>query len=373
LFDLVCRTIPLEAVTYCLPSGATQKEWLPAFSKLVVQAYGLLGWLEKEPLFWTWTQKEVQLKSLELQALLMQILLENTRPYPTEPLKPQETDESTPSTMEQSKPPEGNSDPSAASQVTITEDELRETNEQATVATEPAHTAAMENSEPSPCTSDISVTRLTVPEAEPLEYVKIPRKERPSHRIIHSHDTDARRGTKNRFTVITGYKTQNLCTPSGVILGTKAIPGSEHDGEAMVGMIRTVQSFFGITPKAVLGDTAYGHGEQRVELKQCNVTVIAPVAPPSNPTGLYAHDRFIYDTNVHRATKRLKNVISLPRKANSTILEARIARVVLSDLNVPRTRKAGPYFTLNTMMNMKQPKPSTKVSKVKLSNSNDTT
>ncbi|WP_236344138.1 transposase, partial [Paenibacillus plantiphilus] len=231
LFDLACHKLPLEALTYRLPPGSTSQARLSAFSKLVVHAFGLLSWFENSALFWDWKPKNAQLKSLELQALLAQILMENAKPYLPEPPKPFE--------------PEG-------------------TDASPTTKTDAADATVTASSE--------------APEAEQLAYVKIPRKDRPSHRIISPYDTDARRGTKNASTSIKGYKTQNLCTTQGVVLGTKAIPGSEHDREAMTGMLRTVQAFFGVIPKAVLGDTAYGHGKQRFELKAFNLEVIAPVA-----------------------------------------------------------------------------------------------
>jgi hypothetical protein len=263
LYVLTSQTPAMDAMTYRLPPGSTDQEWLPAFSKLVVHAYGLLSWLEQSPVFWAWKQKDAQLKSLELQALLMQIVMENTRPYNPEPSKPSGS---------------------------------KETDEQAAVPTELADRTVTERpGTTKDASAPTAASPIEVPEEEPLAYVKIPKKERAAHRIISAYDTDARRGAKNRFTVINGYKTQNLCTTGGVVLETKAIPGSEHDREAMAGMVRAVQSFFGITPKALLGDTAYGHGKQRRALQAFDVAVIAPVAPPSNPTGLYGPKRFTYD------------------------------------------------------------------------------
>ncbi|MGN7479880.1 transposase, partial [Solibacillus silvestris] len=65
-----------------LSDRATEKERLLLFSRLVVEAYSLLHWLESEktnPLFWTWDNPKQQLRCLELQAILYQILQENTK------------------------------------------------------------------------------------------------------------------------------------------------------------------------------------------------------------------------------------------------------------------------------------------------------
>ncbi|WP_189008737.1 transposase [Paenibacillus marchantiophytorum] len=50
-----------------------------------------------------------------------------------------------------------------------------------------------------------------------------------------------------------------------------------------------------MTPSAVLGDTAYGHGEQRKALASLGISVIAPVITTQNPTGLYDISHFSYD------------------------------------------------------------------------------
>jgi hypothetical protein len=66
-------------------------------------------------------------------------------------------------------------------------------------------------------------------------------------------------------------------------------------------MVQGVQSYFGITPKSILGDTAYGHGPQREALNELGIKIIAPVMSPKNSTGLYENSLFIYnkETNVY--------------------------------------------------------------------------
>jgi hypothetical protein len=68
-----------------LPKPNTPEEEAAAASLLIVRAYTLLNWFEKghaHTLFWQWNQKEQQLRSLELQAVLYLILQQNTRPTP---------------------------------------------------------------------------------------------------------------------------------------------------------------------------------------------------------------------------------------------------------------------------------------------------
>src|SRR5690606_1057587 len=56
-----------------------------------------------------------------------------------------------------------------------------------------------------------------------------------------------------------------------------------------------VQAFFGITPHAVLGDTAYGHGKQRALLASLGIPVVAPVVKTPNPTQCYDISQVTFD------------------------------------------------------------------------------
>jgi hypothetical protein len=73
--------IDLKPLTARLPVNPTPEDAAASFSRLVVLAYGLLHWFEKEtirPIFWTWKDRDRQLVSLERQAILFRILTENT-------------------------------------------------------------------------------------------------------------------------------------------------------------------------------------------------------------------------------------------------------------------------------------------------------
>jgi hypothetical protein len=238
LFKHANDSLLLDTLTIRLTTQSTTSERMLAFSKLVAEAYALLYWFETDDvaqLFRNWDNKKAQQKSLELQATLKQILLENSRP----------------------------TDPGNGTDPLLEPEKSQESESTATVDTS-------------------------------VQYEKIPRGERPSHRIISAHDPEARVGAKNRFTMIKGFKIQNLCSCSAVILDTRVIPASEPDREAMVGMVNAIQSFFHTTPKALLGDTAYGYGKQRVELNRLGVNVVAPV-PTTKPTSTPESISFIYN------------------------------------------------------------------------------
>lgn len=83
LFGRLSTQLNLRPLTDKLPKEATPEDIAASFSQLVVLAYGLLHWFEKESVravFWPWKAKNRQLASLERQAILFRVLSENTVP-----------------------------------------------------------------------------------------------------------------------------------------------------------------------------------------------------------------------------------------------------------------------------------------------------
>ncbi|GAA0379627.1 transposase [Bacillus horti] len=232
-YQFACSSVVSDTMYTRFPRNASDAEAMLAFSKLVAQAYGLLQWFQLE----------------EAHTLFVQELKEGTR----------RTSEQLQQTLLQ-----------------ILEQNSR---------------LLPPDDDPSDHASDIK-NRETDDE---VTFEKIPRAQRPKDRVMSTIDPDARVGKKNKSTVIKGYKVQNLCTASGVILNMAVIPANEHDREAMIPMIRDVQGFLYQTPTAVLGDALYGHGKQRAQLAQGGISVVAPVPPANNPTQLYDASEFQYD------------------------------------------------------------------------------
>lgn len=128
-----------------------------------------------------------------------------------------------------------------------------------------------------------------------IVYEKIPFSERPKDRIINAIDPDMREAKKNKSITIRGYKLQDMCTTRGAVLNVSVVPANEHDRDAMFPMVKELQAFFRRTPRAVLGDTLYGHGQQRALLDSLGIPVVAPVITTQNPTKLLDITRFTYD------------------------------------------------------------------------------
>ncbi|WP_127588254.1 transposase [Paenibacillus koleovorans] len=296
LYQLTTKSLELESVTRRLSAQSTDKDQMLAFSKLAAEAYALLNWFDHEdivPLMQSWKNPKARQKSLELQALLEQILIETCRPV--DPDSQPDLDEGSEVAHGSPEPPslEASSshspEPEAASHPDPDE------------GSEGVHSSLEPPSLESP------FSHSPEPEAshpiDAIAYEKIPRKDRPAHRIISAHAPEARLGAKSRFVMTKGFKVQNLCSTRSVILDTRVIPASEPDRVAMVDMVRGIQSFFHVTPRTLLGDTAYGYGKERLALAALGIEVVAPVAT-RNPTGLYDISRFTYN--------REKNVYTCP-------------------------------------------------------------
>jgi hypothetical protein len=92
LFNRLLKELDLSPLTATLPTKPTPEDFNVAFNQLAVLAYGILHWFERDSvrsLFWTWSDPKRQLTSLELQALLCRILMENVHPKdPNDPQTP---------------------------------------------------------------------------------------------------------------------------------------------------------------------------------------------------------------------------------------------------------------------------------------------
>lgn len=228
------KSLPLDAMGVRISASTSTSDRLLAYSKLVAQAYGLLAWFNNEnvkPLLAEW---RTYARSQELQAILKQILEENSRPV--------------------------------------------------------APNDGAEADLPGDASND--ETKSDLP--EDIHFEKTPRDERPKDRAVSAVDPQARVASK-RSDVIIGYKTQNLCTTGGVILDTRTIPANEHDQDATADMTLTIQRFFAQTPVALLADSAYGHGKHRLLLAKQGIQIVAPLQTYENPTGLFRSTSFTYN------------------------------------------------------------------------------
>lgn len=229
LYTHLSQDCPLKSFLKRLSDQAPEGDRLVLFSRLAVEGYSLLHWLESErvkPLFGAWENDKQQLRCLELQGILYQILQENTKPVK----------------------------PDSAGQAQ-------------------------------------------------LQYKELPKKEKPTDRIRSAYDPEVRGGHKTKSMKFTGDKIQVLeSRQNGLILNTEPIPGNEWDGDRLVPMVEEMVSRYHVLPKQVIGDTAYGTGENRQKIKEMQISLSAPIQRSTNPTGLLESNWFVYDPSLDEVT-----------------------------------------------------------------------
>ncbi len=128
-------------------------------------------------------------------------------------------------------------------------------------------------------------------------------KEKPKDILVSPVDPDARYGAKSNTKRFTGYKASITETVSSrFITSIKATPGNRHDGETAVAAI-TEQRSQGLSPPKVIGDTAYGNGTYRKDLKKDGTQVVAPLKEKSGRTkSIYSKNLFQYDQDKQTLT-----------------------------------------------------------------------
>jgi transposase len=126
-------------------------------------------------------------------------------------------------------------------------------------------------------------------------------KEKPKDILVSPVDPDARYGAKSNTKRFTGYKANVTETvESRFITNIKAMRGNRPDGETSVEIVKE-QKLYNLTPVKVIGDTAYGDGLYRKDLKENGTEVVAPLREANSRTkAIYPKSMFHYheDTNL---------------------------------------------------------------------------
>jgi transposase len=121
------------------------------------------------------------------------------------------------------------------------------------------------------------ILRENITESEDGIPQEMDRKEKPKDMMVSPIDPDARFGAKSVSKKFTGYKANITETvESRFITNIKAMPGNRPDGATAVQAV-TEQKQHDLTPAKVIGDTAYGDGKYRKELKESGTEVVAPL------------------------------------------------------------------------------------------------
>lgn len=135
------------------------------------------------------------------------------------------------------------------------------------------------------------------------KYEKMPKKERPTDRIVNAHFPDLRNGYKSAKQPFTGDKIQVVeSSDSGFILEIEPIPGNEHDGERLSELVASVIAHHETSPEWVTADAAYGHGRYRARVTDAPFELVAPIVDIANRSGLFEKDQFQYDEEQDKVT-----------------------------------------------------------------------
>jgi transposase len=121
-------------------------------------------------------------------------------------------------------------------------------------------------------------------------------------RIISVHDPEMRHGRKSASQRFDGYKGAIAVeAESQVIADVDVIPGNAHDSQNAPSLIRQAEENLETSIDAMLGDTAYGTVEARLDAQAHHYEVIAPVSHAPN-TGRFTKEDFVLDLQNERVT-----------------------------------------------------------------------
>lgn len=120
------------------------------------------------------------------------------------------------------------------------------------------------------------------------------KKEHVKDKLVSLVDKDARHGAKSDKKTFTGYKANVMKSEDGFVTNVITTPGNTYDGDLLVPLVdeKTANSS---KPEKVGGDTHYGSAENRFQMFQRGVTIVAPLKEDSNPTGLLSQEKFVLD------------------------------------------------------------------------------
>jgi transposase len=103
-------------------------------------------------------------------------------------------------------------------------------------------------------------------------------------RIVSLTDPEMRHGHKSAAKRFDGHKMQVAADQqSELLLAVEPVAANSGDGRDLMTMIETVEEQHGVTVERVIGDGAYGTGDNRAACMQRHIDLVSPLAVPSEP------------------------------------------------------------------------------------------
>jgi len=136
-------------------------------------------------------------------------------------------------------------------------------------------------------------------------------KEKPKDYMISPVDPDARFGVKSASLRFVGYKANLTETvESRFITNISASRGNVYDGKPMVELLAEQKENHGLSPEKLIGDAAYGSGQNRRLVGELGTQIIAPVCNKAHENGeLYPKSMFKYNEE--------KGIVTCPKGAKT--------------------------------------------------------
>ncbi len=120
------------------------------------------------------------------------------------------------------------------------------------------------------------------------------KKEHVEDKLVSLVDKDARHGAKSDSKPFTGYKANIMKSDDGFVTNIIATGGNTYDGNILVPLVdEKIEN--SSKPQKIAGDTHYGSAENRYQMSQRGITIVAPIKEDFNPTGLYSQEKFVLD------------------------------------------------------------------------------
>lgn len=120
------------------------------------------------------------------------------------------------------------------------------------------------------------------------------KKEHVEDKLVSLVDKDARHGAKSDSKPFTGYKANIMKSDDGFVTNVIGTGGNTYDGNILVPLVdEKIEN--SSKPQKIVGDTHYGSAENRYQMSQRRITIVAPIREDFNPTGLYSQEEFVLD------------------------------------------------------------------------------
>ncbi|MCZ7362988.1 MAG: IS1182 family transposase [Candidatus Methanoperedens sp.] len=120
------------------------------------------------------------------------------------------------------------------------------------------------------------------------------KEEHVKDKLVNIVDKDARHGAKSDSKPFTGYKANIMKSDDGFVTNIIGTAGNTYDGNILVPLMDEKIENSSKPPK-IAGDTHYGSAENRYQMLQRGITIVAPIKEDFNPTGLLSQDKFVLD------------------------------------------------------------------------------